>query len=222
MAATAKTSASAAAVPVAKVQAAARKAGHACNEHDQRFIGYALDEAITRRRNVKDVKVEYGALRIRFDLKDDGELEVVEEKGDGTERKSDGSPAGDGQASQRAPQRPPGLDPSNASRTKEPADEPTDELRRLRERVEKAAAKRRRHKANRRTRDEAKRKQAHHYVTVPYGASNGRARLGRKECLGPGRSLPLRGGYTAGPRRRTHTRTHDSIIHATTPMECGR
>ena len=33
---------------------------------------------------VKDVKVEYGALRIRFDLKDDGALEVVEEKGDGT------------------------------------------------------------------------------------------------------------------------------------------
>ena len=88
MAATAKTSASAAAV--AKVQAAARKAGHACNEHDQRFIGYALDEAIARRRNVRDVKVEYGALRIRFDLKDDGELEVVEEKGEGAERKSEG------------------------------------------------------------------------------------------------------------------------------------
>ena len=49
---------------------------------NQRFIGYALDEAIARRRNVRDVKVEYGALRIRFDLKDDGELEVVEEKGE--------------------------------------------------------------------------------------------------------------------------------------------
>ena len=178
MAATAKTSASAAAV--AKVQAAARKAGHACNEHDQRFIGYALDEAITRRRNVKDVKVEYGALRIRFDLKDDGELEVVEEKGDGTERKSDGSPAGDGQASQRAPQRPPGLDPSNASRTKEPSADPTEELQRLRERAEKAAAKRRRHKASRRRRDEAKREQAYKYVTVPYG--NEGAAITTVEC----------------------------------------
>jgi hypothetical protein len=178
MASAAKTSASAAAV--AKVQAAARKAGHACNEHDQRFIGYALDEAIARRRNVRDVKVEYGALRIRFDLKDDGELEVVEEKGEGAERKSEGSPAGDGQASQRAPQRPPGLDPSNASRTKEPSADPTEELQRLRERAEKAAAKRRRHKASRRRRDEAKREQAYKYVTVPYG--NEGAAITTVEC----------------------------------------
>ena len=125
MAATAKTSASAAAV--AKVQAAARKAGHACNEHDQRFIGYALDEAITRRRNVKDVKVEYGALRIRFDLKDDGELEVVEEKGDGTERKSDGSPAGDGprQASARRSVRPDSTHRTHHRRRSRPTSRPT-------------------------------------------------------------------------------------------------
>ena len=78
MASAAKANASAKAV--AKVQAAARKAGHACNEHDARFIGYSLDEAIARRLNVKHVHMEYGALRVRFDLRDDGGLEVVELK----------------------------------------------------------------------------------------------------------------------------------------------
>ena len=101
MASATKTSAPAAAA--AKVQAAARKAGHAWNEHDARCIGDALDAAITRRRNVQDVKVEYGSVRIRFDLKDDGELEMVDEKDDRAVRKDDGSPAGDSQASQRAP-----------------------------------------------------------------------------------------------------------------------
>ena len=98
------------------------------------------------------------------------------------------------QASQRAPQRPPGLDPSNASQTKEPADEPTDELRRLRERVEKAAAKRRRHKANRRTRDEAKRKQAHHYVTVPYGDEG--AAITTVECPMWSTRMDLKSAFT--------------------------
>ena len=73
MASATKTSGSAPAAAAAKVQAAARKAGHAWNEHDARCIGDALDAAITRRRNVQDVKVEYGSVRIRFDLKDDGE-----------------------------------------------------------------------------------------------------------------------------------------------------
>ena len=99
--------------PPANAQTMARKAGHAWNEHDARCIGDALDAAIARRRNVKDVKVEYGAVRFRFDLKDDGEVEVNEEKGGDVEH-SGGLPAGDGQASQSAPARPPGLEPSQA------------------------------------------------------------------------------------------------------------
>ena len=176
MASATKTSAPAAAA--AKVQAAARKAGHAWNEHDARCIGDALDAAITRRRNVQDVKVEYGSVRIRFDLKDDGELEMVDEKDDRAVRKDDGSPAGDSQASQRAPSRPPGLDPATAS--EKPSAEPDDELKRLRERAAKRSAARRRQKKNRATREEAKRKQASTYVTQPYGTDG--AAITTVEC----------------------------------------
>lgn len=169
MHAAAKTGATAAAV--AKVQAAARKAGHACNEHDARFIGYALEEAITRRRYVKDVKVEYGALRVRFDLKEDGELEMVDTKGDGVERKGDGLPAGDGQASQRAPPLPPGLDPSHAPQHGDrPREAPPDELARLRERAAKATEAKKRQKAARKAREETKREHASKYALLPYGS----------------------------------------------------
>ena len=165
MASVAKACASATAA--AKAQTMARKAGHAWNEHDARCIGDALDAAIARRRNVKDVKVEYGAVRFRFDLKDDGEVEVNEEKGGDVEH-SGGLPAGDGQASQSAPARPPGLEPSQAPPKKPINPDPSyDDLRK---RAEKAAAKRRRQKAARKGRDEAKREQASKYVSLPYGS----------------------------------------------------
>jgi hypothetical protein len=122
--------------------------------------------------------VEYGSVRIRFDLKDDGELEMVDEKDDRAVRKDDGSPAGDSQASQRAPSRPPGLDPATAS--EKPSAEPDDELKRLRERAAKRSAARRRQKKNRATREEAKRKQASTYVTQPYGTDG--AAITTVEC----------------------------------------
>ena len=161
MASAAKANASAKAV--AKVQAAARKAGHACNEHDARFIGYSLDEAIARRLNVKHVHMEYGALRVRFDLRDDGGLEVVEEKD--VEHKRDGLPADKGQASPSEPARPPFALPGKA--TPKISELSPDDLRK---RVEKAAEKRRRQKAARKKREEAKREQAAKYVVQPYGS----------------------------------------------------
>ena len=167
MASAAKASAPAAAV--AKVQAAARKAGHAWNEHDARCIGDVLDAAITRRRNFKDVKVEYGCVRIRFDLRDDGELEVVEEKDGGGDKSIEDLPAGDSKASQRVTSKPPGLDPQQKA-SQEARTELDDELKRLRERAAKASEAKRRQKKARATREEAKRKLAAKYVAQPYGS----------------------------------------------------
>lgn len=162
----------AAAEAAAKVQSLARKAGHACNSHDARFIGYALDEAIARRRHVKDVKMEYGALRVRFDLYDDGGISVEEEKDDDGERTSAGQPRKGGQ---RAPPQPPEPQPQPVVLHDDAAVEPTGpfidaEKEDLRKRVTTLAEKKKRQKKNRKAREEAKREQASNYVAQQYGA----------------------------------------------------
>ena len=78
---------------VAKVQTEARKAGHAFNQHDTHAMGGALDAAIARRRYVKSVHSEYGALRFRFDLRDDGTVDAVNLNDDSEQRNSAGQPS---------------------------------------------------------------------------------------------------------------------------------
>lgn len=144
---------------VARLQTEARRAGGAWNRYDRNAVHDALEEA--RAAGLPRLMVEYGGLRLRFDIQvDDGGATVhtgadvvIPVRGDqGGEQMDEDAPA--------APAPAPADDAATATPAAPGAGVPqatadAAELKRLRKLAQTATERRRRQKTNRKGRDEA-------------------------------------------------------------------
>ena len=159
-------------VALERVQTAARRANGAWNRHDKSSLRDALE--VSRELGLLDVKLEYGGLRFRFDLRPGGgaittavaaEQQVGEDDGcvevDMTTGVSAPPPV-------PAPRAPPAAAPQFADARGSAVDAAADHAR-LREKEAVAQERRRRQKAARKAREVAAREAVAKYAELPYG-----------------------------------------------------
>tara|TARA_B110000046_G_scaffold178676_1_gene206802 strand:- start:19 stop:846 length:828 start_codon:yes stop_codon:yes gene_type:complete len=155
-----------------RVQTAARRAGGAWNRHDKSSLRDALE--VARELDLPDVKLEYGGLRFRFDLRPGGgaattAVTAEQQAGDGDERVEVDMTSG---VSAPPPAPAPGVPTATAPQFADARGstvEAAADHARLREKEAVAQERRRRQKAARKVREAAAREAIAKYAELPYG-----------------------------------------------------
>ena len=152
---------------VARVQAEARRAGGAWNRHDAAAVRSNLE--LAREFGLPRLMIEYGGVRIRFDLQVDGVAAsepaadvVLQVGGDDGERMEEDVAAADAPSPVPAVALPPAAPVAGGDAAQAQAAASAAELLRLQAKSQRATERNRRQKAARKARDEAARLMAAH------------------------------------------------------------